>query len=499
MERELERNKINFLQKWITPKVVAWTIFLGYVFTLLPLFFIGLYNYPSADDYSIGSNARQAWVNSHSLFYTLWEAAIRALEDWKIWMGYFTSNFLMAVPPSIFGERWYALTTIIVIGSITLSTVYLLIQIFEKVLKAEKYISRSVIFILLFFTIQCMVGRVEALYWYCSAANYMLTHSMALFFYGMLISLVFKKYSKIFLFFISIWAFLVGGANQPTALNVAIILSVALFYLLVTGKWRENKRIFFPICLFYLGFLCNIAAPGNWVRSESSHGMNPIKAIMVSLLYTLEYCFGEWMEWPILFMIIILIPFLWKLVKKTNYSFSYPIVIVLFGFGLVAAMMTPPLFAVGNVEAQRLQAITYTMYMLVLVLCETYIIGWFQKKFKLIKNEGSRFSIDTIVFFLVCSLLFFVAAGLQVISEPHYFTVSSAMTDLLNGSARAYGESQKVRIQLYHSGELDIVVEPLKTMPVLLYFSDISEDSGDWQNRGLCKYYGLNSVRKEKK
>lgn len=498
METRMECIKKR-LEEWITPRTLSWFFFIVYIASLIPMFVIGVYNYPSADDYSIGSNVRQTWVASHSIFQTIWQAVLRAAEDWMIWMGYFTSNFLMAIPPCVFGEEWYALTTVIMVGSISLSTGYLLYQLFVKVLKADKYISRSVICIMLFFTMQCMVGRVEAFYWYCGAANYMLTHSMAMCFYGMLVSLAVSKHKKSFIAVATILGFLVGGVNQMTALNVAIILFLVLVYLLFTKRCKEKIAVCIPVFAFYVGFILNIAAPGNWVRSEISHGMGPIKAVMISLLYGLEYCLGEWTDWSVLIMIIALIPLLWKVAARTDFRFPYPVVVIMFGFGLVSAMMTPPLFAVGNIGAARLQAVTFTMYMLVLVLCELYAVGWVQKKYFRGKVDSNKFSADIIIFLVSCVLFFGAGAGLKIIANPHYYTSSSAMTDLLNGSAKAYGKALKERAELYNSGEKDIIVDALETEPKLLYFSDITEDTEDWQNRGLSRYYGLNSVRKNKK
>ena len=72
------------------------------------------------------------------------------------------------------------------------------------------------------------------------------------------------------------------------------------------------------------------------------------------------------------------------------------------------------------------------------------------------------------------------------------------ITDLANGSARAYGEARKERLKVYESGKKDVVVRELPTQPELLYFSDIKEDPEDWENRGLCKFYGFDSVRVQK-
>ena len=73
-------------------------------------------------------------------------------------------------------------------------------------------------------------------------------------------------------------------------------------------------------------------------------------------------------------------------------------------------------------------------------------------------------------------------------------------TDLLNGSAAAYGDALKERMEIYRSGGEGIIeVESLPTQPVLLYFSDIKEDSEDWENKGLSRYYGFEGVVVRKK
>lgn len=89
----------KFVSGWLTPKRLFWFLLVVYLLSLVPLLWIGFYNYPSADDYSIGSDCRQAFVNTHSLLATVWTGIVRAADDWLNWMGYFTSNFLMALPP----------------------------------------------------------------------------------------------------------------------------------------------------------------------------------------------------------------------------------------------------------------------------------------------------------------------------------------------------------------------------------------------------------------
>lgn len=492
------------LTKWITPKRMAIFLTVVYVVSLIPLLWIGWYNYPSADDYSIGSNCRQAWVNSHNLFAVIWTGIVRSAEDWLNWMGYFTSNFLMAIPPSTFGERGYVLTVWIMLGMLSFGTAYLLRVIFVKVFQADKYVSHCVSMLMLFVTVQCMVGRVEAFYWYSGAANYMFVHGMCLFFYGLLISAVFDKGKKRTwdLIAASVLGFLTGGGNQMTALNGAVVLLVAVFLLATQKKWKTYRALAIPMGFYFLGFVLNVAAPGNWVRAEGTSGMNPIKAVLVSFYYCLDYCMNEWSGWPVAVLIIALIPLFFHMTKNTKFTFPYPLIVILFGYCLVSAMMTPPLFAVGSIEAARLQALTFTMYMLVLTLGVGYVTGWVRKQVEAHQMKAERdnaidgrFAVNEIWCLLGCLVFFGLAAGLSIVPEPHYFTFSSAITDLANGSAEVYGEARRERMELYQSSEKDVAVKALPAQPTLLYFSDIKSDSEDWENKGLCKFYGLDSVR----
>lgn len=489
------------MQRLITPKMLADFFTKVYVLSLIPILWIGWYNYPSADDFTIGNEFHQTWVTTHNLFAALWAGVVRAVEDWIHWMGYFTSNFLMAVPPSSLNERLAVLTPWIMLGMLSFSTYYLLKVIFVKVFHGDKHISRCVTMLMLFVTVQCMVGRVEAFYWYSGAVNYMFVHSMSLFFYGLLICAAYDEGKKRVwdLVWASFLGFFVGGGNQMTALNAAIVLLVVIGFLTYCKKWKKYKALIIPIMLFYIGFLFNVAAPGNWVRAADAAGMNPVKAVLISFYYCLDYCLSEWSGWPVAVLVLALIPLFFHMAGETEFSFKYPLVVVLFGYCVVSAMMTPPLFAVGNMEANRLKALTFTMYILVLTLCVGYVTGWVRKKWDSLSADSmkteSRFSIPAIWCLIGCILFFGFAGMISVIPEPHYFTFSSALTDLGNGSARAYGQALEERISLYQSGEKNIVVEPLPEQPVLLYFSDIKPDPEDWENKGVCRFYGLESVR----
>ena len=94
-----------------------------------------------------------------------------------------------------------------------------------------------------------------------------------------------------------------------------------------------------------------------------------------------------------------------------------------------------------------------------------------------------------------CTAFFVFGSILTIIPEPHYYTFSSAIFDLTNGSALAYKTAWEERIAVFLDKPKEIVeIEAIEVQPELLYFSDITEDAQDWTNRGVARFYDLKSV-----
>ncbi len=500
------------LRKWVTPKRLSIFLTIVYIVSLIPVLWIGYYNYPSADDYSNGSSCRQVFVKTGSVMAAIGRAVKKAAEEWISWRGCFTSSFLSALAPNVFDVELYRITVWLVIVMFSLACIYLLHCIFVKAFRTDKWTSLCVSMLLLLASVQCMVGRTEIFYWYSGAINYLFTYGMCLFFYGLLISAYNSsgKSRMRELILASLLGFLIGGGNQVTMLNAAIVLFAAIVLMAYFGKWKKQRGLFVPMLLFYIGFILNVCAPGNQVRASSVSGMSPVKAILVSFYYCLDCAIDQWTTWPVLLMIALMAPLFWHMAVKTTFQFRCPVIVVLFGYCLVSATATPPLFSIGNLEAGRLQAMVFVVYILLLTLCTGYAIGWVEKKFEVFKERKNgttevraqndrSFSVNEVWYILFCIMFLAFATVITVIPDPHYFTFSSALTDLANGSAKAYGNALKEREKIYQSGEKDVVVQPLPVQPALLYFSDIKEDPGAWENKGLCRFYGIDSVRVEAK
>lgn len=500
--------KIN-KQKWeallaglLTPRTLAVFMTILYVGSLIPLFVIAKYNFPSADDYSIGETCRHAWTDTHSVFAVIWQAVVMAWEDFFHWMGYFSSIFLMSIHPAVFGEGWYAATTYIMVGMVSFGTWYLLHAVFVKAMKLNRSIIHSIAMMSLFVTIQCLIGRNEALYWFCGAVNYTFMHGLSLFFYGALVSLFFDqgKKRKWDMAVACFSGFVVGAGNYMTSLNVCIILAAASLVILAAGGKQKGmllKRMAVPSLFFLAAFLLSCFAPGNSYRAAGTTAMNPVKAVLVSFYYALDYCLGEWSSWVTVILVIFAALLFWSVAGNTDFSFPCPLIVVIFSYCVLSAMITPPLYAVSNITAGRLQALIYMMYILLLTLDVCYVTGWMRKKFSDRVLQG--LSLNSIYGIIACIGFLFFGSLLCVVPEPRYYTFTSALTDLADGSAGAYGQAQRARAELLNSDAAgEIVLEKLPAEPELLFFADITTSSDSWENQAVARYYRKEAVvRKE--
>lgn len=511
----------EWVQRVITPKTVAVFMTILYVGSLIPLFIIAKYNYPSADDYSIGETCRHAWTETHSVLAVLWQAAVMAWEDFFHWMGYFSSIFLMSAHPGVFGEEVYAVTTYIMVGMVSFGSIYLMHAIFVKAMKMDKYVVHGITMFMLFVTIQRLVGANEALYWYCGAVNYTFMHGLSLFFYGAVISMFFDRTKKKQIFDMvvaCVCGFVVGAGNYMTSLNVCIILAAAMMVLgfllwrekqIAAGKWKVAeetlriqpkelkvtfKRLLIPTGFFLVAFLLSCFAPGNSYRAEGATGMNPVKAVLISFYYALDYCLGEWSGWVTILLVVFAAVLFYHGAGKTDFRFPCPLLVVGFSYCVLSAMITPPMFAVSNIEAGRLRALIYIMYILLLTLDACYVAGWVRKQADL--KAETQFNANTCYVIAACAAFLFFGSALCIIPEPEYYTCTSAMTDLLDGSAKAYGDAHKARAEVLNDSSVqgEIVFDKLPAEPGLLYFSDITPDPASWENEAMARYYHKESI-----
>lgn len=494
-EKVSEPNKEANINRAIIIMIIALVI------SIIPLLVIGIYDRPSADDFSFSKETFAAWNNQvekcdnpfvggiSGIGAVVSAAATKALRIWNEWTGDFTTNFLMSLSPCIWGNKAYFVTPFILIFSLIFSVVFLIRKFVTDILCMDRKYSYLVSLPILIVLIQCMVSPSEGFFWFNGGIKYTFHHAVLLCLMGLLIDVFTRETSLIKIVFVSVLAFFVAGGNQISALN-GLLLSCLVVLILFFIRKDRIKRMIFPTLFYIAGFLLNVLAPGNSERMLATGGMNPIKSVLVSLFYYFEYCINHWTTWPVILLIIFLIPVFCLINSNisTGFKFKLPGVVIFIGYCLTSATITPVLFGSGSFEAGRTQNITFITYILTLVLSEWYVIGWVMSGIKVEKVK----SINSILMFITATFVF--AYVLTFIPEPYEYSSAAAISDLRNGSAKQYAMELDEREELFLSGEKEIRISSLTCHPALLFVCDMEGDGNGWIRDAVCKRYNLESI-----
>ena len=479
--------------------------------SLIPIAVLALYNYPCADDFSASDTVHLAWVNTGSIFAVLKAAWGNVVYNYLEWSGVFMSVFWTSLQFGIFGEKYYGIVTLFTIVFLLVGGFYLGHVIFDKYIKADKYLSRSLILLYLFISIQCMPDGNEGMYWHAGVVNYTWAFAFLLMLLGITLSIHIENNVKIKVIKVllaCVLAVCVGGGNFITALQGSIWMATLVAFVVIIGWLKEgrtlqesikaNVNVMIPAMVVIAAFAASVLAPGNKVRIASTTGFGAVKAILVSFYYTLTDPFEKWIAWPIFVIVALAVPFMWQMVKNTQYSYRYPGIVALLGFCFVSAAYTPSLYAQGEAGAGRQDNTVFLIWTIILFAVVFYFLGWVKCNLGITKeatdcnlNQKMKLYIAGVITF------WFVFTGLTVMIDEDTYIGTHAGFSIVTGQAKQYREENEQRLELLKSEEKNIVFTSFSNPPELLIFEDIYENPEEWLNQVMAEYYGKESVRRE--
>lgn len=547
--RSLGRNEKNPAEKrnaWLSRLSVF--LMAAYALLLVPVLWIGKYDAPSADDFSMGLGTRLTYEATGSVLAVLGKIVSETVRYYRTWIGYFASCLFTTASPSTFGDGLYFWTPVLILLGLHVGVILFLYVLMERTLGMDRTLRCCMTVLVLFLMVQRMPEgslRVEAFYWYSGAGNYTLTFALGLIYLSFLLLSVYGKRKKLCMVLASVTGLLAGGGNYLSALSYAIVTAVLALGVLLgcTGRGRALLKIHTPagkeeessaeseqpacwpsICLvpmmlYFAGFALSCMAPGNRIRGGEAAGFGAVKSVLLSLYYTLSYPLGEWMNWAVLLVLAMAGVIFWMdFVQREEteqesgrkcsgkcflkLSFSHPLLVTAFAYGLVSATVTPSLFAQGNMDAGRIQSTFWLHGVLVLAVLEWYLVGGLYRHWQsrgAEKTAGARAERESGALRKLLGMLalFFVVFSLLAVKgNPDFYTASAAVSELLDGSAAQYGREQEERLAILQDPSVKDAVLPRYTVhPELLFFADVSEDPEDWANQKMSEYYGKDSIR----
>ncbi len=489
-----KKNKLHFNLKTIS---ILFTIL--FLLSLVPILAISVYNHPCADDYSYGTQPHLTYLESGNIINTL-ESAVDTSEGiYKGWQGTFSATFIMSLQPAVFSEKMYSLTTLLMLFMLIAPTLFLLHTIVVKIFKSDRRYALIIGVFMLFFSIQYLPSLVQGFFWFNGSCYYT-------FFYGIMLFLltiglrvycvdpmqVKKVYFIIYGLIGMLASFIIGGGNYVTALTTLILLFVITAFSFV---FKKPLYVKVSLILFFItvltALLISAMAPGNAVRQANFEQYGIIHTVMDSFRIALQDI-EKWFDLKILSALLLLAPVFFAVTKKINFSFRFPLIVLILSFCVFAAQNAPPIYAMNNGGDGRLRDIVYYFFVWLVVINSLYFAGWLQKLLHAHAIELDKIPLKR--WLGAAAILFFVFLGTSLLSIK---TASSYICarDFVNGTAKQYSSEINQRYQILYEKEIkQPVLKPISVKPEALFFDDITTDTADWRNVAMARYFQKESV-----
>lgn len=374
---------------WVDDKKLAVVSGLILLMSLLPILYLAPYARPSGDDYGYSALTHAAWLDTHSLA-EVFKAGVTTVKNmYQTWNGDWFTVFLFSLMPEVFAPNTFWIVPYIMVGITVLATTVFIYYIVVKVGKMGwEY---AVIFdsLILFVSFQFIPSTAIGMYWYVGATHYMLPHAAAL------LALVFgfryyqRKRTRDIVY-ASLCMFMVGGSSYFSALLVFMVYAVMMF--LFFRKRKDILYLLFPFIIGAIGFIFQCISPGNAGRAGESFGFHigdAFATIGQSLWLGITTIGIYFREKTFIFIVLLICGvFGWQalLKRKSEFTFRYPLLFVIFMYGIYSAMYAPAVYAAVDVSKGP-DTMVYLTFLLSALLSILYVEGWMIDKLK--KSDGA--------------------------------------------------------------------------------------------------------------
>ena len=482
----------------LSKKIVALFVLAVFIASFIPIFAMSFYSVASADDYNFAVITHQAWEDTHSFIAVLKAAFSTVVYFYLNWQGFFSANLVPSLNPFIYNENLYFISTFISVLSFVLGFFYLTKQVLKHYFGADKYDVILVACPILLLFVQLIPSAAEWIFWFDAG--------QAMVFYGLifwLLGIMFKcsNHNQASLgnsmLCAALAVVLSGTSSASTFLIVFFVFKIINDTLLNKKSRSVNILNIIVFSLIIIGFVVTLIAPGNRVRTSSSDGTSFFKAIILSFFYSFTFISSDIAA--ILALMIALTPIAVVLVRKSEFTFKYPLLILAVSYCIYASRFFSTLYSMSSIGSPRQRNGYFFCEIILFVVNLFYFWGWICKK----ADRNSRNKVvfaDMINLIKRYAALITVAALLVAAFGALEFGVKkttsiSCTLSLLSGEAQQYKREMDSRLELYlDENVVDVEVMPLTSVPFVFREDSVTSDPTYWTNRSLTKFYNKNSI-----
>lgn len=500
-KRKDESNKI------FNHRNVAIIAALLFFVSLLPIIYVGLFNYTSGDDYWFGVHTYQGWLKGGFL-EALKGSFQTVAEFYQNWQGTWFTLFLFTLSPNHFIEGGYVSVVFISLGCLIFSYTYLADFYLVKKLGFRRSTATILVCLTLYLSLQYIPRTTSGIYWFNGVMHYSVPFVLAVL--AIVHSQKFiehKKKRDYIVLFISF--FLLGGGSYLAPLAAALSVCVQLLFEIrtkvenkkITIEFDKRNLLLLPALLTEgIGLVISFMAPGNKVRGGEEFGFDiswVIDTIKASIKDGITDGIGYFQTNHIITITYILIFFLlWFEIghsKIRENSFRQPFLFVFLMNGVYWATYAPAIYSRSDVSG-GVPNTYFHIFLIITLVNMVYIHGWiykvFHHKFRKKTERKKRNAYAAVL------LLWVVAFSYITVKDDRKTTNDYCMEYIKSGELKAYYETRKQQHEiLKEAGNTDVTV----TVPELvgrypLLHMELSEDPAYSKNVEVADYYKVRSV-----
>ena len=478
------------MEKPVSPwrKYGPWLLLCLLIAALIPLFYLGGFAHPAADDFSYGLFTHDALRDGSSLLNGVWRTVKGYYTGWQ---GTYSAIAMMTLTPSIWGTGMYFLTPIVMIASLAVGTFKLTHTLVRRMGGCSGKASFAAGCVMLLLAVELVPYPLHSFYWWNGAVYYTFTYGLMLLFVDRLLVLRMQESMKG-----AVWpvisalllAVFLGGSNYVSGLFAAVLGAVFCLYCLI---WKRNKLLPAVVIEIVLGlcFVFSMKAPGNAVRQGNLTGYSAVKSVIWAVLKAGKDCISNLS--PVLILVMLLaIPFLYRMAGRTKFRFRFPLLFLIFAFLVFASQNAPHYYAAGTSGPERLRDIVFYSWLWLMFLCEFYVLGWIRRVWAPHEHLSTKAGKGTVICLAVLLAASCVGMGVQ-----GKLSSAEAAHEIASGEAAEYDREMNKRYPVYEDQTLpDVMVDDIQVRPKFLYWSDITTSMDDWKNIAVSRYYRKNSV-----
>ncbi|MEI3593368.1 MAG: DUF6056 family protein [Lachnospiraceae bacterium] len=478
---------------------IAWILALAVI--LWPLFTIAKYDYPSADDWSFGKymyRAMQAGEGITGVFHAIYQTLAQ-----NVWEARFSILILSALQPAAFGEHFYRITPYLMIGSVILSQFLLLRECIAGQAKENRWLILPIGIPMAILQVLYCPYPEESFYWYNGSVNYTFVYSLSLVLLTLYLEIALRETGKakrvVLTVLACLLAILVGGNNFSTSVSTMCLL-ICLQILFLICRKDAFRRTWIVTLLETLSVLMCVTSPLTATRLNGNFGGSTANSPLMAIWLSLERTFLNIISWTnlkVLLLLVLLIPFLWKAVRKMNYEFRFPGLFTALTFGVYASQATATIYVDGTMGGGRQGAILWYFYVLWMVANVLYWCGWITKRDAIaVKSRERQIYWRGNTFCAILHRDRSTSGGSSAVwKRTEYHQLPGLPHVEKNGWAQAYGAGWEERIAVLKDDSVkNPVFRPLNYVELLMY-TDLQPENGYvWVNTACAEYYGKESV-----